>query len=73
MQSIAGQCRLISVESAIATRGALLVRGPNGHIAISLGNGWTIEARGKAYGVGIFPANGRAWTTGAIIPAIPPD
>lgn len=62
---------LLTVQQAISTRGALLIRGPNEHIAISLGNGTTIEARGKAYGVGVFPSIGRSWTTGAYVPGIP--
>lgn len=61
---------LMSVEAAIATRGALLIRGPDGHIAISLGGGKTIEAKGRAYGVGVFSARGRGWTTGAWVPGI---
>ncbi|WP_224366097.1 C40 family peptidase [Hyalangium versicolor] len=58
----------ISVEKALKTRGALLYR--PGHVAISLGDGRTIEARGKAYGVDIFSANGRGWTSGALIPGL---
>ena len=71
-----GQGRLISVKEALMTRGALLYRatpgGSNGngnHIAISLGDGnRTVEARGKAYGTGIFGnAAGRQWDGGFII------
>lgn len=58
----------ISVAQALRTRGALLYR--PGHVAISLGDGRTIEARGRAYGVNIFPANGRGWTSGALIPGL---
>jgi peptidoglycan hydrolase-like protein with peptidoglycan-binding domain len=58
----------ISVEEALRTRGALLFR--PGHVAISLGDGRTIEARGSRYGVGIFPANGRGWTAGGLIPGM---
>jgi cell wall-associated NlpC family hydrolase len=65
------RCQWITVQQAIATRGALLIRGQNGHIAISLGNGMTIEARGKAYGCGSWSARGRSWTTGGVIPGIP--
>lgn len=61
---------LMSVEQAIATRGALLIRGPNEHIAISLGNGKTMEAKGRAYGVGVFDARGRGWTHGGWVPGI---
>jgi spore coat assembly protein SafA len=59
--------REISVEEAIRTPGALLFR--PGHVAISLGDGRTIEARGRAYGVGIFSAYGR-FTTGGLIPGM---
>ncbi|WP_323389771.1 peptidoglycan-binding protein [Myxococcus qinghaiensis] len=58
----------ISVAEALRTRGALLYR--PGHVAISLGDGRTIEARGSAYGVNIFSANGRGWTSGALIPGL---
>ena len=71
---------LISVQQAIATRGAVLYRGRPGvnggmsgsdHIAISLGNGETIEARGRAYGVNVFSSTkGRDWAGGGIIPGI---
>lgn len=64
---------IISVEQAIGTRGAVLIRlgSPYDHIAVSLGNGQTMEAKGKAYGCGIFPAPNRGWTCGGIIPGIP--
>lgn len=71
--------RYIPVQQAIATRGALIFRGMPGvsgstdHIVISLGNGYTIEARGKNYGCGIFPLKGRQFTGAGVIPAIPPD
>lgn len=47
----------ISVGQGIGTPGALLFH--PGHIAISRGDGQTIEARGQAYGVGSWPAEGR--------------
>lgn len=73
--SMLGNCRRIPIADAVSTRGALLLRrGDPNHVAISLGNGKTIEARGKAYGVGQFSAtSGRSWTTGGLIPGIPPD
>jgi len=61
----------MSVEQALRTPGALLFHfdsepqpGLTGepehaHVAISLGNGTTIEARGHAYGVGVFDATNR--------------
>lgn len=61
---------LLTVQQAISTRGALLIRGPNSHIAISLGNGYTIEARGKDWGCGSWAATGRNWTNGAWVPGI---
>lgn len=65
---------LIDVRTAVKTRGALLFRiheGPgNDHVAISLGDGKTIEARGKAYGVNIFAAGGRPWTHAGLIPGL---
>ena len=41
--------RQLSIAQAMATRGALVFSG--GHVAISLGNGQTIEAKGRKYGV----------------------
>lgn len=61
--------RTISVDAALRTRGALLFRmtGEPTHIAISLGNGSTIEAMGTAYGVGVFGgASSRGWTGGGL-------
>ena len=63
---------LVSVDDARRLRGALLFRideGPgNDHVAISLGDGRTMEARGRAFGVNTFSAAGRRWTHGGIIP-----
>lgn len=58
----------IGVAAAVRTSGALLHK--DGHIAISLGNGNTIEAKGKAYGVGVFSAAGRGWTHGMKVPGM---
>jgi cell wall-associated NlpC family hydrolase len=60
--------KAISVDQALRTKGALLFR--PGHVAISLGDGRTIEAKGSKYGVGIFSAHGRGWTTGGLIPGM---
>ncbi len=61
----------MTVEQALQTPGALLFHfaeepqpglggePPVAHVAISLGNGKTIEARGRDYGVGIFDAKDR--------------
>lgn len=65
------QCKaaglLIPVARGMATRGALLFVGDGTgsgrnaitHVAWSLGNGLTIEARGKRWGVGCWPSAGR--------------
>lgn len=59
----------ISVAQALLVRGALLFR--PGHVAISLGDGTTIEARGAEYGVGVFEgAEHRPWFTGALVPGL---
>jgi cell wall-associated NlpC family hydrolase len=62
---------IIPIARAIGTQGGLLFRSTmGGHVAVSLGNGSTIEARGAAYGVNSFPANGRPWTAGALVPGL---
>lgn len=40
------------------------------HVAISLGDGHTIEARSESYGTGEFSANGRGWTHAALVPGL---
>jgi cell wall-associated NlpC family hydrolase len=55
-----------SVSAAINTKGALLFM--PGHVAISLGNGKTIEAMNPSQGVRQGNANGRGWTSGGKIP-----
>jgi cell wall-associated NlpC family hydrolase len=57
----------IAVGQAKLVRGALLFR--PGHVAISLGDGRTIEARGAAYGVGTFDERD-TWTAGALVPSM---
>jgi hypothetical protein len=65
----------LTVEQAKRTRGALLFRqrggGANDHVVISLGDGNTIEAMGRAYGVrtGKVVA-GRDWTSGGWVPGM---
>lgn len=63
---------LITVTEGIKTYGALLFRiGDSGnHVAFSFGNGKTFEARGRAYGVGSWNAEGRPWTHAALIPGV---
>ncbi len=60
-------CQPISVQQALRTPGALLFS--NGHVAISLGDGRTIEARNSRMGVGIFPAGNR-FTSAGLIPGM---
>lgn len=70
----------IPLEQGLTTPGALLWK--PGHIAISRGDGTTIEARGKDYGVGNWPAEGRfvkagllsisGGTAGAMSDSLPP-
>lgn len=59
----------IPVTQAISTRGSLLFIPANGadHVAVSLGDGTTIEARGAAYGIGSWPAAGR-FQSAALVP-----
>ena len=72
---------LIKVSQAVKTQGALLFHFTGGdpfgrnrpamaHVAVSLGNGSTIEARGRKYGVNCFQAGGRGWTHAARIPGL---
>jgi cell wall-associated NlpC family hydrolase len=65
-----GAERTIPIATALNTRGALLFRigvGDYNHVAISLGNGSTVEARGTAYGIGVFGgAAGGGWTGAAL-------
>lgn len=74
------QGALVPVEQALRTPGALLfsfsqeptpggARPSQAHVAISLGDGRTIEARGKKYGVGTFDAGDR-FQYGAVIPGL---
>lgn len=63
-------CYPIPVDEGIKTYGALLFQGIKGssHVAVSLGNGKTIEARGSVYGTNVFPASNRPWRDAGIIP-----
>lgn len=71
----------ITVDAAIATRGALLFGGyyysaglsKITHVAISLGDGRTIEAVNRTYGVRMMSARGRTsitWIAGARVPGL---
>lgn len=69
----------IATARALRTRGALLfvfdgdpLEGPRparAHVAASLGNGYTVEARSARYGVGVFAPRG-GWTHAALIPGV---
>ena len=72
--------QLVPVEQALHTPGALLfsfsseptpggARPSRAHVAISLGDGRTIEARGKKYGVGTWEAGSR-FQSAAIVPGL---
>jgi cell wall-associated NlpC family hydrolase len=79
-RALADSGHAISVQDAMHTPGALLFRfagdprSPGGpaeaHVAISLGDGRTIEARSRRDGVGVFDAAGRGWTAAAVVPGL---
>lgn len=58
----------LSVEEAIKTRGALLFT--DTHVAISLGDGMTIEAANKKKGVCSLTAAGRGWKEAGLVPGL---
>lgn len=65
----------VSVDTAVATVGGIVLRYPSapgamGHIALCDGNGGTVEAKGKAFGVVADTVHGRRWDTGVLIPGI---
>lgn len=60
-------CKPLSVEEALRTPGALLFK--PGHVAISLGDGRTIEAMGTKWGVVVANGRGR-FTSGGLIPGM---
>lgn len=67
--------RMVSVEEAAATPGAVLLRYPPpgkqmGHIAISDGEGGTVEAMDQRHGVTTGRVSGRRWDTGVLVPGI---
>ena len=70
---------LVDVNDALHTPGALLFsfdppptrgggRPSHAHVAISLGDGRTIEAMGTKYGIKVADANPSRWTNAAVIP-----
>ncbi len=66
--------RLISVAEAAATPGAAVLRyaanGVIGHIAVSDGEGGTVEAHSSKTGVTRSVIGGRRWDTGVLVPWI---
>jgi Putative peptidoglycan binding domain len=79
-EDVANQHAAIDVALALKTPGAILLRRPRavrsgehaiGHIALSRGDGSTVEARGRAFGVVIAPdAADRVWDTGVFVPGV---
>lgn len=65
---------IISINQSARTPGALLLRvgigSSIGHIALSQGNGKTIEAHSTKYGVCESKVDGRRWSYGILIPGI---
>jgi hypothetical protein len=64
--------RTVSIADAVRIPGAIVVRHSNnsGHIVISDGQGGTIEARGRAYGVVRYTLSGRNWDAGILVPGV---
>jgi hypothetical protein len=68
--------RVIPWQEALTIPGAALIRRPTpgkiGHVAFAIGDGKrTLEARGKAFGVGIFDkADTRSWNIGCLLPGV---
>ncbi|RYF26591.1 MAG: hypothetical protein EOO42_01115 [Flavobacteriales bacterium] len=64
----------ISIDEAARTPGAILLRVASGssmgHIAISLGNGQTVEAHSTNKGVIISVVTGRRWTKAFLLPTV---
>jgi cell wall-associated NlpC family hydrolase len=63
---------VISVAEGVRTVGALLFRltSDGNHVVISRGDGSTIEAKGRDYGVGVFSTAGRGFNAAALIPGV---
>lgn len=71
---IANHGTVLTVAMALTIRGAALftefdLNGP-GHVAVNLGDGTTIEARGKAWGIGSFPATTARFQGAGLFPGI---
>lgn len=73
-----GACRHVSVDTAIRTKGALLFISSNGrqsgvhHVAISLGNGKTAEARSRYMipNCGSWSVTGRGFNLAGLVPVL---
>jgi len=65
---------IISPQKAAGIPGAMVLRAPSaqlgGHIVVSDGNGGTIEAKGKAWGVVKDTLSNRRWDYGILVPGI---
>lgn len=75
---VARRGKRISIEQAAATKGAFLLRyppaaGKMGHIALSDGEGGTIEAMDARHGVARGRVEKRRWDTGVLVPWIDYD
>jgi N-acetylmuramoyl-L-alanine amidase len=66
--------RKISIGQAKATAGAVLIRKPPpkgiGHVAISLGDGTTVEAHSAKLGVTNQVVDGRRWDAAMLLPLV---
>lgn len=69
-------CTRISVDRAIRTKGALLFSSSNGrasgvhHVAVSMGNGKTAEARSTARGCGSWDAHDGRFNLAGLVPVL---
>jgi len=65
---------IITIEQAKSTPGAAILRlagnGEVGHIAVSDGNGGTVEAHGKDEGIINSVVDGRRWDMGVLVPGV---
>lgn len=64
---------IVAIGAAAGTRGAFLVRQAGarvGHIAVSQGDGTTIEAHSAARGVTVDRVAGRRWDCGVLVPGL---
>jgi len=68
-------CEPIPLSRARLTPGALVFVSRDGkpsgvhHVGISRGDGYTVEARGRAYGVGVFPWRA-SWNLAGLVPSL---